>query len=161
VLVPVERPAQVTTCSVWRSVAERLDQLRALMEACQGRYRDVVPVLALASLRWGELAYSQGWNIALYQFAARADPKVTQRVLGHAIASMTMDHYGHLMDANLWEAARAIGGILGAPETPEQQDEGADDTGTDESADAGIIRRPGPRTGPRPRRRVLSSHYSA
>jgi len=33
-----------------------LDKLRALMEACQGRYRDVVPVLALAGLRWGELA---------------------------------------------------------------------------------------------------------
>jgi hypothetical protein len=32
------------------------DELRALMDACQGRYRDVVPVLALAGLRWGELA---------------------------------------------------------------------------------------------------------
>jgi hypothetical protein len=66
--------------------------------------------------------------------AARADPKVVQRVLGHATASMTMDLYGHLMDANLWEAAQAIGGILGASETPEQQDEDTDDTGTDESA---------------------------
>ena len=35
------------------------------------------------------------------------------RVLGHATASMTTDLYGHLMDANLWEAAQAIGGILG------------------------------------------------
>lgn len=26
------------------------------MEACRGRYSDVVPVLALAGLRWGELA---------------------------------------------------------------------------------------------------------
>jgi integrase len=33
-----------------------LDELRALMEARQSRYRDVVPVLALAGLRWGELA---------------------------------------------------------------------------------------------------------
>jgi integrase len=32
---------------------------------------------------------------------ARADPKVVQRVLGHATASMTMDLYGHLIDANL------------------------------------------------------------
>ena len=32
------------------------EELRALMEACKGRYRDVVPVLALAGLRWGELA---------------------------------------------------------------------------------------------------------
>jgi len=44
--------------------ARRLDELRALTEACKGRYRDVVPVpvpvpvpvLALAGLRWGELA---------------------------------------------------------------------------------------------------------
>ena len=65
---------------------------------------------------------------------ARADPKVVQRVLGHATASMTMDLYGHLVDANLWEAARAIGGILGASEPPEQQDEDTDDAGADESA---------------------------
>lgn len=47
---------------------------------------------------------------------------------------MTMDPYGHLMDANLWEAARAIGGILGASEATGQQDEDADDTRSDESA---------------------------
>ena len=211
-----------------------LDELRALMEACQGRYRDVVPVLALAGLRWGELAGLQvgdrvsipgpglrlrrtvlasggggalyvdtlksnrgrtvplvldlvpivdrwsagkapdawlfeaphggplresnwkrsvGWSAATAAaglrgfrvhdlrhtaasvwLAARADPKVVQRVLGHATASMTMDLYGHLIDANLWEAARAIGGILGASEPPEQQDEDADNAGADENA---------------------------
>ena len=42
--------------------------------------------------------------------AAGADPKVVQRVLGHAIAAMTMDLYGHLVDASLWQAARLIGG---------------------------------------------------
>ena len=47
---------------------------------------------------------------------------------------MTMDLYGHLMDANLWEAARAIGGILGASATPEQQDEDGDDAEPDEIA---------------------------
>src|SRR5215471_17711750 len=36
--------------------ARRLDELRALTEACKGRYREVVPVLALTGLRWGELA---------------------------------------------------------------------------------------------------------
>jgi integrase len=211
-----------------------LDELRVLIEACRGRYRDVVPVLALAGLRWGELAGLQvgdrvsipgpglrlrrtvlasggggalyvdtlksnrgrtvplvldlvpivdrwssgkapdawlfealhggplresnwkrsvGWSAAtaaagLQGFrvhdlrhtaasvwlAARADPKVVQRVLGHATASMTMDLYGHLMDANLWEAARAIGGILGASEPTGQQDEDAGDTAADESA---------------------------
>ena len=33
-----------------------IEELRALTEACKGRYRDVVPMLALAGLRWGELA---------------------------------------------------------------------------------------------------------
>lgn len=39
---------------------------------------------------------------------AGADPKVVQRVLGHASATMTMDLYGHLIDENLWEAARTV-----------------------------------------------------
>lgn len=37
-----------------------------------------------------------------------ADPKVVQRVLGHASATMTMDLYGHLIDTNLWAAAERI-----------------------------------------------------
>jgi hypothetical protein len=51
--------------------------------------------------------------------AAGADPKVVQRVLGHATAAMTMDLYGHLVDANLWQAARLVGGTTGASELPE------------------------------------------
>ena len=43
--------------------------------------------------------------------AAGADPKVVQRVLGHATASMTMDLYGHLVDGNLWQPARLLGDI--------------------------------------------------
>ena len=47
---------------------------------------------------------------------AGADPKVVQRILGHASAAMTMDLYGHLIDQNLWDAAARIGGTTGAPE---------------------------------------------
>jgi integrase len=50
--------------------------------------------------------------------AAGADPKVVQRVLGHATAAMTMDLYGHLVDANLWQAARLVGDISGTSEPP-------------------------------------------
>jgi len=50
--------------------------------------------------------------------AAGADPKVVQRVLGHATAAMTKDLYGHLVDASLWQAARLIGGTTGASEPP-------------------------------------------
>ena len=46
---------------------------------------------------------------------AGADPKVVQRILGHASAAMTMDLYGHLIDHNLWAAAERIGGTTGAP----------------------------------------------
>jgi integrase len=52
---------------------------------------------------------------------AGADPKVVQRILGHASAAMTMDLYGHLIDQNLWDAAARMdgpdhrGGTTGAP----------------------------------------------
>jgi hypothetical protein len=59
--------------------------------------------------------------------AAGADPKVVQRVLGHAAASMTMDLYGHMMDANLWQAARLIGDISGTLEPSELDAEDEDD----------------------------------
>ena len=203
-----------------------LGELGDLTEACKGRYRDVVPVLALAGLRWGELAglrvadrvsvpgpglrlrravlasggggalyvdtlknnrartvplvvdlvpivdrwsagkapdswlfdapeggplresnwkRSVGWRAATVAaglagfrvhdlrhtaasvwLGAGADPKVVQRVLGHATASMTMDLYGHLVDGNLWQAAQVVGGISGASEPPELPDEEAD-----------------------------------
>jgi integrase len=193
-----------------------LAELHALTAACAGPYRDVVPVLALAGLRWGELAGLQvgdrvsvpgrrlrlsravlasqgggelyvdtlknhrartvplvaelvpiidrwsagkepeawlfaapgggplresnwkrsvGWRAAKVAagvpdvrvhdlrhtaaslwLAAGADPKVVQRVLGHATAAMTMDLYGHLVDASLWQAARLVGGTTGAPD---------------------------------------------
>ena len=57
---------------------------------------------------------------------AGADPKVVQRVLGHATAAMTMDLYGHMMDANLWQAARVVGDISGTFEPPEARIENED-----------------------------------
>jgi hypothetical protein len=39
---------------------------------------------------------------------------VVQRILGHASAAMTMDLYGHLIDHNLWDAAKRVGGTTGA-----------------------------------------------
>ena len=59
--------------------------------------------------------------------AAGADPKVVQRVLGHATAAMTMDLYGHMIDANLWQAARLVGDISGTFEPFEPQVEDEDD----------------------------------
>ncbi|MER7609670.1 tyrosine-type recombinase/integrase [Nocardioides sp. NPDC127503] len=63
---------------------------------------------------------------------ADADPKVLQRILGHASAAMTMDLYGHLIDDNLWDSAKRLGGILGASEPDEEagEDEDGDETGS-------------------------------
>ena len=41
-------------------------------------------------------------------------------ILAFATAAMTMDLYGHLVDASLWQAARLIGGTTGASEPPEE-----------------------------------------
>lgn len=56
-----------------------------------------------------------------------ADPKVVQRVLGHATATMTMDLYGHLIDRNLWDAAALVGGTTGARSRDLVSDRPADD----------------------------------
>jgi integrase len=198
-------------------------EIEALADACTGKYADVVRVLALAGLRWGELAglkvgdrvkvpgeglrlqrtvmsskdkgalfvdtlknkrsrtvplvdelvpiidkwgedkepgdwlfdapkggplsepnwkRSVVWSAAVRKIGrptlrvhdlrhtcaslwlgAGADPKVVQRILGHASAAMTMDLYGHLIDHNLWDSARRVGGILGASEPDDGQDE--------------------------------------
>ena len=49
--------------------------------------------------------------------ATGADPKVVQRILGHASATMTMDLYGHLVDANLWDSAKRVGDHSGTTTT--------------------------------------------
>jgi integrase len=171
-----------------------LEELRALTEACKGRYRDVVPVLASGGggalyvdtlknnrartvplvldlvpivdrwsagkvpdawlfeapeggpLRESNWKRSVGWSAATSTvgvpgfrvhdlrhtaasvwLGAGADPKVVQRVLGHATAAMTMDLYGHMMDANLWQAARLVGDISGTFEPSEVALEDGDD----------------------------------
>ncbi|MBY9073965.1 tyrosine-type recombinase/integrase [Nocardioides sp. WL0053] len=57
---------------------------------------------------------------------AGADPKVVQRILGHASAAMTMDLYGHLIDQNLWTSAKRLGGILGVSEREAEDPHSAD-----------------------------------
>jgi hypothetical protein len=47
---------------------------------------------------------------------------------------MTMDLYGHLVDADLRHAARLLGDISGTSEPPDQEDEGPDGTEPDENA---------------------------
>jgi integrase len=58
------------------------------------------------------------YTAASVWLAAGAGPKVVQRVLGHATAAMTMDLYGHMIDANLWQAAHLVGDISGTSDPP-------------------------------------------
>ena len=81
---------------------------------------------AAAGIR-GFRAHDLRHTAASVWLGAGADPKVVQRMLGHASAAMTMDLYGHLIDGNLWEAARIVGGISGAPEPFVRQDLDSDD----------------------------------
>ncbi len=57
---------------------------------------------------------------------AGAGPKVVQRILGHASAAMTMDLYGHLIDQNLWDAAKRVGAL--ASTRPDESDVTASDS---------------------------------
>jgi integrase len=51
-------------------------------------------------------------TVASVWLGAGADPKVVQRVLRHATASVTMDLHGHLVDGNLWQASGTSRGHL-------------------------------------------------
>lgn len=86
------------------------------------RWSEAVAAIGKPKLRVHDLRHT----CASIWLGAGADPKVVQRILGHASATMTMDLYGHLIDHNLWEAAKKVGGISGAfspdqrsPETEE------------------------------------------
>ena len=94
------------------------------------RWRDAVTTVGRPDLRVHDLRHTA----ASLWLGSGADPKVVQRVLGHASGAMTMDLYGHLIDQNLWGAAEQIrrnGGILGA--RPEQSTDNADDASRPET----------------------------
>jgi integrase len=80
------------------------------------RWTDALEAIGRPSLRPHDLRHTA----ASVWLAAGADPKVVQRVLGHASAAMTMDLYGHLIDHSLWEAAGKIGGTTGARQGPDR-----------------------------------------
>ncbi|WP_432883500.1 tyrosine-type recombinase/integrase [Kribbella sp. CA-245084] len=75
------------------------------------RWSAAIKAIGMPKLRVHDLRHTA----ASVWLGAGADPKVVQRILGHASAAMTMDLYGHLIDQNLWDAAKRIGGTRGAP----------------------------------------------
>lgn len=77
-------------------------------------WKDATAKIGKPNLRVHDLRHTA----ASVWLAAQADPKVVQRILGHASAAMTMDLYGHLVDQNLWDAAKRVGGTSGARKRP-------------------------------------------
>jgi integrase len=67
-------------------------------------WREAIRTIGQPSFRVHDLRHTA----ASIWLASGADPKVVQAILGHATASMTMDLYGHLLDANLWSAAKRV-----------------------------------------------------
>jgi integrase len=86
-------------------------------------WREAVVKIGKPRLRVHDLRHT----CASVWLAAGADPKVLQRILGHASAAMTMDLYGHLVDDNLWDAAKKVGGIMGASEAKREIDDEEED----------------------------------
>jgi integrase len=74
------------------------------------RWMEAKHAIGRSSLRVHDLRHTA----ASLWLSSGADPKVLQRVLGHASATMTMDLYAHLVDANLWTSAERVGGTTGA-----------------------------------------------
>ena len=98
------------------------------------------------SMRWGAALKTidrAGFRVhdlrhtcASIWLGAGADPKVVQRILGHASATMTMDLYGHLYDQNLWTAAKQVGGLSGASEPANAKPEPDQDASGDDEGEA-------------------------
>ncbi|MGL5827640.1 MAG: tyrosine-type recombinase/integrase [Nocardioides sp.] len=87
------------------------------------RWAEAVRMIGRPTVRVHDLRHT----CASLWLGAGADPKVVQRMLGHASAAMTMDLYGHLIDHNLWDSARRLGDILGASEPNDGEDDVRED----------------------------------
>jgi integrase len=125
-LVPiVDRWAQGKPPEAWLFGAPGGGPLRETNWKRAVHWREAKVAIGVPTLRVHDLRHTA----ASLWLAAGADPKVVQRVLGHATASMTMDLYGHLVDANLWQAARLVGDTSGTSGPIERS--GSDDTGAD------------------------------
>ena len=107
--------------SSWRNWVRHDDQGRTIIinvgRVCHARtnwkrsvrWSDATAAIGFPALRVHDLRHTA----ASIWLGAGADPKVVQRVLGHASAAMTMDLYGHMIDNNLWTAAKRLGGSTG------------------------------------------------
>lgn len=110
-LVPiVDRWAESKAPGDWLFPAPGGGPLRESNWKRSVHWREATAAIGVPTLRVHDLRHTA----ASVWLAVGADAKVVQRVLGHATATMTLDLYGHLTDANLWDAAKRLGGTSGA-----------------------------------------------
>jgi integrase len=109
-VVPIiERWSQGKAAKEWLFSAPEGGPLRETNWKRSVRWAEAKRAIGRPGLRVHDLRHTA----ASIWLGAGADPKVVQRVLGHASATMTMDLYGHLIDRNLWQAARRFGDTMG------------------------------------------------
>jgi hypothetical protein len=114
-LVPiVDRWAEGKTAGAWLFDAPRGGMLSEGNWKRSVGWSAAVKAIGFPRLRVHDLRHTA----ASVWLGVGADPKVVQRILGHASAAMTMDLYGHLVDQNLWDAAQRFAGGTGTPGTP-------------------------------------------
>ena len=110
VVVPiVDRWSAGKSSGEWLFAAPAGGPLRETNWQRSVSWREAKATIGRPELRVHDLRHTA----ASVWLASGADPKVVQRVLGHATAAMTMDLYGHMIDRNLWDAAQRIGGHHG------------------------------------------------
>jgi integrase len=108
----VERRANGRAATDWLFPAPGGGPLRESNWKRTVHWSEAVAKLGYPTLRVHDLRHTA----ASLWLASGADPKVVQAVLGHFSAAMTMDVYGHLIAANLWESVARLGGTTGAPD---------------------------------------------
>ncbi len=106
----VERRASGRAATAWLFPAPAGGPLRESNWKRSVKWFTAVAELGYPGLRVHDLRHTA----ASLWLASGADPKVVQSVRGHFSAAMTMDVYGHLIAANLWESATRVGGTTGA-----------------------------------------------
>jgi integrase len=105
----VERWAAGKSAGEWLFSAPAGGPLRETNWKRSVGWREAIAAIGRPELRVHDLRHTA----ASVWLGSGADPKVVQRVLGHASAAMTMNLYGHLIDQNLWAAAAQLGDISG------------------------------------------------
>jgi hypothetical protein len=105
----VERWAAGKKAGDWLFHAPEGGPLRETNWKRSVRWREAVAAIGRPQLRVHDLRHTA----ASVWLGSGADPKVVQRVLGHASAAMMMDLYGHLIGQNLWAAAARLGDTCG------------------------------------------------